>query len=135
MDGMPHTQAGSSYGWHAKQPQTGPSKSAKETNSSPQVWGPFKVRGIGLAPGAQAAKKASSANSQIHHKKRKTTLANKTRGMYITLNLGESKEFLPENRPDHPPDASGLSPGVSAFKMMFQPNRRLTRLYLSPLLL
>ena len=75
----------------------------------------------------------NSANSQIHHKKRKPTLANKTRGMYIRL--GEIKEFLPENRPDHPAEASGLSPAVSEFEMMFQPNRRLTRLLLSTFLL
>jgi hypothetical protein len=51
------------------------------------------------------------------------------------LHLGEIKEFLPKNRPDHPADASGLSPAVSELEMMFQPNRRLTRLYLSTLLL
>jgi len=49
------------------------------------------------------------------------------------LDLGEIKEFLPENLPDHPADASGLSPAVSEFEMMFQPNRRLTRLLFSTL--
>jgi hypothetical protein len=44
------------------------------------------------------------------------------------LHLGEIKEFLQKNRPDHPTDASGLSPAVSEFEMVFQPNRRLTRL-------
>jgi hypothetical protein len=53
--------------------------------------------------------------------------------MYITFS--EIKEFLPKNRPDHPADASGLSPADSELEMMFQPNRRLTRLYLSTLLL
>ena len=45
----------------------------------------FKVRGIELAPRTQSTKKPPSANSQIHRKKRKPTLANKTRGMYITF--------------------------------------------------
>ena len=43
----------------------------------------FKVRGIELATRTQSTKKTFSANSQIHHKKRKPALANKTRGMYI----------------------------------------------------
>ena len=51
------------------------------------------------------------------------------------LHLGEIKEFLPKNRPDHQADATVLSPAVSEFEMMFQPNRRLTRLLLSTLLL
>lgn len=51
------------------------------------------------------------------------------------LDVGEIREFLPENRPEHPADASGLSPAVSEFEMMFQPDRRLTKLYLSTLLL
>ena len=55
--------------------------------------------------------------------------------MGCILALGEIRELLPKNRPDHPADASGLSPAVSEFKMMFQPNRRLTRRFLSTLLL
>jgi len=51
------------------------------------------------------------------------------------LDLGEIKEFPPKKRPDHPADASVLSPAVSEFEMMSQPNRRLTRLLLSTLLL
>jgi hypothetical protein len=48
--------------------------------------------------------------------------------MYIRLNLGEIKEFLLKNRPDHRAEASGVSPAVPELEMMFHPNRRLTRL-------
>ena len=71
---------------------------------------------------------------------RKSITKKETRHLQIKhagciLHLGEIKEFLPKNRPDHPADASGLSPAVSEFEMMFQPNRRLTRLLLSTHLL
>ena len=66
----------------------------------------FKVRGIEIAPRTQSTKKTSSANPQIHHKKENRHLQIKHVGCIL-----------------------------DEFEMMFQPNRRLTRLLLSTLLL
>jgi hypothetical protein len=93
----------------------------------------FKVRDIELAPRTQSTKKTSSANSQIHAQKKENRHL-QIKHVGCILHLGEIREFLPKNRPDHSADASGLSPAVSKFEMMFQPNRRLTRLLLSTLL-
>ena len=76
---------------------------------------PTKILKLAFAENPNATQKKENRHLQIKH-------------AGCILDLGELREFLPENRPCHSADASGLSPGVSEFEMMFQPNRRLTRL-------
>ena len=92
-----------------------------------------KAEAMNLLHGHSSRKRTPGKFAKTITKKEKRHLQIKPVG--CILHLGEIKKFLPKNRPDHPADASGLSPAVSEFEMMSQPNRRLARLFLSTLLL
>ena len=80
----------------------------------------FKVRGIELAPRTQSTKRPPQQIRKSISKKENRHLQIKHAG--CILHLGEIKEFLPKNRPDHSADASELSPAVSEFEMGISKN-------------